>query len=147
MHLWLGFPVVQVSSSQEQRKPPELWRFFLHSCARWSCVPTPLVSCVTNPPILFYCTLPRRAWRYVLTGTLYLFTYIHPISPGMWAYNGHAQSYMHCAMLKSVTWVYGACDLVLLSIHSICLIEYCHGYGMMSSAIYGYCMRSSCVLA
>ena len=32
-------------------------------------------------------------------------------------------------MLKSITWVYGTCDLVLLSIHSICLIEYCHGYG------------------
>ena len=47
----------------------------------------------------------------------------------MWAYNGHVQSYMRCAMLKSITWVYGACDLVLLSIHSICLIEYCHGYG------------------
>ena len=47
----------------------------------------------------------------------------------MWAYNGHVQSYMHCAMLKSITWVYGTCDLVLLSIHSICLIEYCHGYG------------------
>ena len=45
-----------------------------HSCARWFCVPTPLVSCVTNPPILFYCTLPRKSWRYVLTGTLYLFT-------------------------------------------------------------------------
>ena len=47
----------------------------------------------------------------------------------MWAYNGHVQSYMHCAMLESITWVYGTCDLVLLIIYSICLIEYCHGYG------------------
>ena len=131
MHLWLGFPVVQVSSSQEQRKPPELWCLFL-SFLRSLVLCTNTLSyssCVTNPPILFYCILPLRAWLYVLTGILYLFTYIHPISPGMWAYNGHVQSYMHCAMLKSITWVYGACDLVLLSIHSICLIEYCHGYG------------------
>ena len=47
----------------------------------------------------------------------------------MWAYNGHAQSYMRRAMLKSVTWAHGACDLALLSIHSICLIERRHGHG------------------
>ena len=47
----------------------------------------------------------------------------------MWAYNGHAQSYMHCATLKSAAWAYGACDLALLSIHSICLIERRHGRG------------------
>ena len=68
------FPVVQVSSYKNKGNHLNCGVSSFHSCASWSFVPTPLVSCVTNPPILFYCTLPRRAWRCVLTGALYLFT-------------------------------------------------------------------------
>ena len=121
LHLWLGFPVVRVSSSLEQRKPAELWFFSQHSSVRRVSRTISYQLVVTNFLDIIYCFLTPESMapstpRYIL----HLFTHIYIPFPRHMAVRWTCTS-LHASMNASEhTWVYGTSNLVLLDIYSIC---------------------------